>query len=58
MKAIFISAIYVRKVSCKKDPDAHMEEMHDVTINENYQNVCIFTDITVCDKCVNEDGYL
>ena len=59
MKAIFISAIYVRKVSCKKtDPDAHVEEMPDVTKKENYQNVCICRDITVSDKCLNEDGYL
>ena len=56
MKAIFISAIYVRKVSRKKDPDAHMEEMHDDTTKENYQNFCICTD--KCDKCPNKDGYL
>ena len=29
------------------DPDAHVEEMHDVTTKENYQNVCICTDISV-----------
>ena len=41
MKAIFIRAIYVRKVSCtKKDPDTHVEEMRDVTTKENYQK-CI-----------------
>ena len=38
MKAVFISAIYVRKVSCKKkDPDTHMKKMHDMTKRENYQ---------------------
>ena len=41
MKAIFIRAIYVRKVSCtKKDPDTHVEDMRDVTTKENYQK-CI-----------------
>ena len=55
MNAKFISAFSVRKVSCTKDPDAHVEEKHDVTTKENYQNVCICTDITVCDKFINED---
>ena len=32
--------------------------MPDVTKKENYQNVCICRDITVSDKCLNEDGYL
>ena len=58
MKAIFISAIYVRKVSFKNDPDAHVEEMPDVTKKENYLNVCICRDITVSVKCHNKDGYL
>ena len=40
------------------DPDAHVEDMPDVTKKENYQNVCICRDITVSDKCFNEDGYL
>ena len=37
MKAIFISAIYVRKVSGKRYPDAHVEGMHDVPAKENHQ---------------------
>ena len=45
-------------ISCKKDPDAHVEEKHDVTTNENYQNICICTDMYVSDKCLNKDGYL
>ena len=32
------------------DPDAHVEDMPDVTKKENYQNVCICRDITVSDK--------
>ena len=32
--------------------------MPDVTKKENYQIVCICRDITVSDKCLNEDGYL
>ena len=35
-----------------------MKEIHFVTSKENYQNVCICTDITVCDKWPYEDGYL
>ena len=42
----------------KKDPDAHVEYMHDVTTKENYQNVCICTDMCVCDKFLIKDGYL
>ena len=46
------------KFHIKNYPDAHVEEMPDVTKKENYQNVCICRDITVSDKCLNEDGYL
>ena len=42
----------------RKDPDAHMKELHYVTTKENYQNVYICTDITVRDKCLIEDGYI
>ena len=35
-----------------------MENINDVNKNENYQNVCICRNITVYDKCLNEDGYL
>ena len=42
----------------KKDLDAQLEDIHDVTTKENYQNVCIYTDISVWDKCFNKDGYL
>ena len=41
------------KFYVKKDPDSHVEEMHDIAKKENYQNFCICIDITVC-----EDGYL
>ena len=37
MKAIFISEMYVRKVSCKKYPDAHVEGMHDLPAKEYHQ---------------------
>ena len=56
-KTILISAVYVRKVSCKKDTDAEVKEMHDITTMKNYLNVFICTDITVYDKCFNQDGY-
>ena len=42
----------------KNDSDAHMENINDVNKNENYQNVCICRNITVYDKCLNEDGDL
>ena len=48
----------MRKVLCKKDPHVHVEEMRDVTTKENYKNVCICRDITVSNKCLNENGYL
>ena len=40
----------------KKEFDAHVEDMHYGATKENYQNICICTDNTVCDKCLNEDG--
>ena len=46
------------KFHAKNNPDAHVEEMPDLTKKENYQNVCIFRDITVSEKCPYEDGYL
>ena len=49
-------AIFIGKVSCKKpDPDFHVP---DVTKKSNIKNVRICRDITVSDKCLNEDGYL
>ena len=37
MKAIYFGEFFVIKVSCKKNLDAHVEEMHDVTTKEYYQ---------------------
>ena len=42
----------------KKYLDYHVEDMQDVSTKKNYQSVSICTDNTVCDKCLNEDGYL
>ena len=42
----------------KKDLDAHVEGMHNELLKENEPNICICTDTTVCDKCLNEDGWL
>ena len=58
MDAKFTSEINVRNVSCKKDPAAHVEEMHDVATKENYQKFCIYTNISACEKFINKDGYL
>ena len=50
--------IYEKSFMNKRDPGTHVEGMHDVTTQENYQNFCICTDITVPDKCLYRDGYL
>ena len=43
MEAIFTSEINVRNVSCKKDPAAHVEEMHDVTTKKKITKKSVFT---------------
>ena len=59
MKAIIISAINVRKLSRQKmHLDGHFDETHRRSTQENYKNVCIVTDSTVCDKFLEEKGWV
>ena len=42
----------------KKDLNAHIEEKHSIVVKEHFENSCECTDDTVCDKCLEEDGWV